>query len=91
MAEILVKRAHALAHEEAKQSVQAVADKLKNDLGARYHWSGDSLRFKCPGAEGRIDVTVDAVSVSISLSWMLSAARGLIERSIEGYLDQYLG
>lgn len=91
MAEILVKRAHDLAHEAAKQSVQAVADKLKSDLGARYYWAGDSLRFECPGAKGKIDVSAVEVRVSVSLSWMLSAARGRIERSIETYLDQYLG
>lgn len=91
MAEIHVKRSHGLAHDKAKQSVQAVADKLKGDLGARYHWVGDSLRFECPGAEGKIEVSPAEVTVSVKLSWMLSAARGRIERSIEGYLDQYLG
>lgn len=90
MAELHVKRSHALTHEQAKQSVQAVADKLKDDLGARYRWAGDSLRFECPGAEGKIDVSPDEVAVSVKLSWMLSAARGRIERSIESYLDQYL-
>lgn len=91
MAEIHVKRSHRLGREAAKQSVQSVADKLKDDLGARYHWAGDSLRFECPGAEGKIDVLPDGVSVSVKLSWVLSAARGRIERSIEAYLDQYLG
>lgn len=91
MAEIHVKRSHGLAHDEAKRSVQAVADKLKGDLGARYHWAGDSLRFECPGAEGKIDVLPTEITVSVKLSWMLSAACGRIERSIEGYLDQYLG
>jgi putative polyhydroxyalkanoate system protein len=90
MAEIHVRRAHELGHDQAKQSVQAVADKLKGDLGAKYSWEGDSLRFECPGADGRIDVHPNEVSVSVNLSWLLSAAKGKIERSIEGYLDQYL-
>jgi putative polyhydroxyalkanoate system protein len=90
MAEIHVRRAHELGHDQAKQSVQAVAEKLKGDLGAKYSWEGDSLRFECPGADGRIDVHPNEVSVSVNLSWLLSAAKGKIERSIEGYLDQYL-
>lgn len=90
MAEIHVKRAHELAHDQAKQSVQAVADKLRDDLGAKYHWVGDSLQFECPGAGGRIEVLPHEISVSVKLSWLLSAAKGKIERSIEGYLDQYL-
>lgn len=90
MSEIHVKRQHGLPQEQAKQSVQAVADKLKGDLGAQCRWEGDSLRFECPGAEGRIDVQPSEVGVSVKLSWLLSAAKGKIERSIESYLDEYL-
>jgi putative polyhydroxyalkanoate system protein len=90
MPEIHVKRAHALPHEQARQSVQSVADKLKGELGAQYRWEGDSLRFECPGAEGKIEVRPSEVGVSVKLSWLLSAAKGKIERSIESYLDEYL-
>jgi putative polyhydroxyalkanoate system protein len=90
MAEIHVKRKHALPQEQAKQSVQAVADKLKGELGAQCRWEGNSLHFDCPGAEGRIDVQPSEVGVSVKLSWLLSAAKGKIERSIESYLDEYL-
>ena len=91
MAEIHVKRTHGLTQEAAKKSVQSVADKLKDELGARCQWVGDSLRFECPGAEGNIDVSATEVSVAVKLSWMLSAMRGKIQSSIESYLDQYLG
>lgn len=90
MPDIHVKRQHALPQEQAKRSVQAVADKLKGDLGAQYRWEGNSLRFECPGAEGRIDVQPSEVGVSVKLSWLLGAAKGKIERSIESYLDEYL-
>ena len=90
MPDIHVKRQHTLPQEQARQSVQAVADKLKGDLGAQYRWEGDSLRFECPGAEGRIDVQPNEVGVSVKLSWLLGAAKGKIERSIESYLDHYL-
>lgn len=90
MAEIQVKRQHGLPQQQARQSVQSVADKLKDELGAQYRWEGDSLRFECPGAQGRIDVGPNEVAVSAKLSWLLSAAKGKIERSIERYLDEYL-
>jgi putative polyhydroxyalkanoate system protein len=90
MAEINVKRTHNLEQEQAKQSVQAVAEKLKGDLGASYQWQGDTLNFECPGAEGKIAVLPGQISVSVKLSWLLSPARGKIERSIEDYLDQSL-
>lgn len=68
-----------------------MAEKLKSELGASYHWQGNRLEFECPGAKGGIAVTADEVCVSVSLSWLLSAARGRIEQAIKGYLTDYLG
>ena len=90
MATIEVTRQHGLGLEGARQAVQAVAERLQDDLNARHSWSGDSLKFECPGAEGRIEVTGNGVRVSVDLSWLLKPARSRIERSIIGYLDEYL-
>ena len=90
MASIEIRRAHALGMAQARVAVDTVAQQLHKDLQARSHWQGDSLKFECPGAHGCIDVTHDAVCVSVSLSWLLSAARGRIARSIEETLDRYL-
>jgi putative polyhydroxyalkanoate system protein len=76
--------------EQARASVQSVAEKLRGDLGASYRWDGDSLRFDCPGAKGSIDVAANEVGVRVDLSWLLSPAKGKIERSINEYLDSYL-
>lgn len=90
MAAIEVSRQHRLGVDAARQAVQAVAERLQGDLNARHAWSGNSLRFECPGAKGRIDVTENGVEVSVDLSWLLKPARGRIERSIIDYLDEYL-
>lgn len=90
MANIEIRRAHALGREKAREAVQAVAEQLQADLRARHRWQGDSLRFECPGAHGRIDVTENEVRVVVTLSWLLAAARGRIERSVGEYLDRYL-
>lgn len=90
MASIEIRRAHALGMQQAKLAVDTVAQQLHKDLQARSHWQGDSLRFECPGAHGHIEVTHDAVCVSVSLSWLLSAAKGRITKSIEETLDRYL-
>ena len=90
MASIEIKRAHGLGLERARSAVDTVAQQLRQELQARSQWQGDSLKFDCPGAHGRIDVTHDAVSVSVHLSWLLSAARGHITKSIEETLDRYL-
>lgn len=90
MATIDVVREHGLGLEGGRQAVQAVAERLRGDLNARYTWSGDMLKFACTGADGRIDVTGDKVRIAVDLSWLLKPARGRIEQSINDYLDQYL-
>lgn len=90
MATINVMRRHELGLAGGRQAVQAVADRLQQDLNARHSWYGDTLKFDCPGADGQIEVTTTQVTVVVNLSWMLGPARGKIERSINEYLDSYL-
>lgn len=90
MASIEIRRTHALGMEQAKAAVDTVAQQLHKELQARSQWQGDSLKFDCPGAHGHIEVTHDAVRVSVHLSWLLSAAKGHITKSIEETLDRYL-
>jgi putative polyhydroxyalkanoate system protein len=90
MSDIKIERTHTLGQEQARLAVQAVAEKLQTDLHAKHHWQGDRLRFDCPGAHGWISVTDSEVCVTVTLSWLLTAAKGRIERSINEYLDRYL-
>ena len=90
MAQIRVERTHQLTLPQARQAVQQVADSLAGELKANYRWQGDRLAFECPGAEGMIQLDDAQVIVVLKLSWLLSPARGTIERSINGYLDRYL-
>jgi putative polyhydroxyalkanoate system protein len=91
LATIDITRQHQLGLEGGKQAVGSVATQLKSDLNATYHWSGNQLKFQCPGAEGHIDVAADRVRVTVDLSWLLRPAKGRIEQSIQDYLRQYLG
>lgn len=90
MASIEIRRTHALGLERARSAVEVVAQELRQELQARSQWQGDRLKFDCPGAHGHIEVTHDAVCVSVHLSWLLSAAKGRITKSIEETLDRYL-
>jgi putative polyhydroxyalkanoate system protein len=90
MSYIDIKRTHTLGQERARSAVQAVAEQLQADLHAKHHWQGDRLRFDCTGAHGWINVTDTEVCVTVTLSWLLTAAKGGIERSINEYLDRYL-
>lgn len=90
MARIEIRRAHKLGKDRAKAAVQQVAEELQSSLGARHQWQGDGLKFDCTGADGSIDVTDSEVRVLASLSWLLTPAKGKIEREISAYLDRYL-
>lgn len=90
MAVIKVKRNHALGAKMARSAVEKIANKLKKDLDAEYHWKGSSLQFSRSGASGHIDVGDDEVSVEIKLGMLLSPLKGRIERTIEEEIDQHL-
>jgi len=90
MAHIQIRRSHRLGLDQARQAVGAVAQQLQADLQARHHWQGDRLEFECPGANGHIAVSAGEVSVDVRLSWLLTPAKGRIERSIQEYLERYL-
>ncbi len=90
MADIQVKRSHALGKEKAREVAEQVAEKLKERLQAKAHWDGDVLRFERKGANGFIAVTDEVVDVEISLSLMLRPMKGMIEGKVRQYLDERL-
>lgn len=90
MATIDIKRPHSLGREVARQSAEAIAKKLREELKADYRWEGDDLKFDCPGAQGRIFVGETEVRVEVDLSFLLRPMRGRIEQTVQGYLDENL-
>lgn len=90
MSKIKVKRQHALGADKARSAVDKLAQKLRKDLDAEYHWDGSTLQFSRTGATGRIDVGDDEVNIEIKLGMLLSPLKGKIEKTIEEQIDQHL-
>jgi len=90
MANIKVEREHQLGADAARDTVEKLAQKLKQDLDADYHWEGSTLKFSRTGASGQIDVTDDRVSVDVKLGMLLGPLKGKIQKTIEDEIDQYL-
>lgn len=90
MPNIHFQTAHHLSKESAKQKLQSVADQLKNRLGAKCTWQGDTLTFERSGASGSIDVTDKDVTVDVELGMMLTPFKGEIERQIKSQLQSSL-
>lgn len=90
MADIQIKRKHALDREQAKAKVEAIARDLKTKLGAEYHWEGDCLCFQRSGASGVIDVKNEVVEVNVKLGMFLKPMKSVIENSINNGFDAAL-
>lgn len=90
MATINLQRQHTLGKQAARNSAEAIAQQLKNELQASYTWKGDHLEFSCPGASGCIRVSDSKVEVEVDLSFLLRPLKGKIEREIEQQLQKLL-
>lgn len=90
MADIDLSRSHALGLDGAREAVEHVAEDLEDDLDLTHRWEGDTLHFKGSGADGRIHVTSDRVTVAIDLNFFLRTLRSRIRSAAERYLDQHL-
>jgi len=91
MATIHIQKEHHLDNETVRTEVQNLAEKLSEDLSAKYSWEGDRLVFKRSGASGHIDIGAGAVDVEIKLSMVLTPLKGKIEQTVTNYLNERLG
>ena len=90
MARIRIQRNHGLGITEARKRVEELAGYLKEKLKAEYYWERNSLKFKCPGASGCIDVGEENLEMNLTLGILLSPMKGSICESIEKYMDAAL-
>jgi putative polyhydroxyalkanoate system protein len=90
MATIDIVRSHKLGRAEARKAVNKLAAEISKKLDAKTRWEGDTLEFNRSGAKGTIDVDDKKLRINVELGLMLSAMRGMIEKEINSYLDQYL-
>ncbi len=87
MADIEVRRAHALGVERAR----AAADRMMEHLSARYGlkgaWQGNVLHFQRPGVTGSLAVDERNLDLRVTLGFLLKAMKGSIESSVVHELD----
>ena len=91
MANIHIERTHHLALEEARQQVEQLAERLKEELGVDYHWKGNDLLFKRSGANGTIQLAPDCITCDVKLGMLLTPMKGKIEDAINDKLDRAIG
>lgn len=91
--EIYIKRAHALALDEAVKRAQALVAKLADEYSLSHKWAGPvgSIKHGMTGVTGGIEIFKDAVVVHVDLSFFYRTFKGLIESKIHEALGQELG
>jgi putative polyhydroxyalkanoate system protein len=87
MADIEIRREHALGLEGAREAADRMAEHLGRRFDLRGGWEGNQFRFERPGVAGLLEVTAKDLHLSVSLGFLLKALRGSLERAIHEELD----
>jgi len=90
MADIKVTRAHAHGKEGARERCARMLDKMKDGVGLKLTWDGDTCRFTGP-AEGTLVVNDESVDVEVKLGFAAKIMKGKIEQRLNEGLDKALG
>jgi putative polyhydroxyalkanoate system protein len=95
MSTIDITRKHTLSLDDAKKRAEDFAKGMETKLGLTWKWAGDKIVFEAPsgaakGTKGDVQVSKDAVRVTVDLPFMLRVMKGTIESKIHEKLDQIL-
>lgn len=91
MADIEMSRPHGLETDEARERIEALAEKLADRLGGSWDWQGDEAVCQARGARARVFYDERSISLVVSLPMMLRPLRGRLETKIEEYFERYFG
>lgn len=93
MATIDILRQHTLDRDEARRRAEGLAQEMQSELGIRWAWDGDRIKFDAPsgaakGVSGTVRVEPASVRVEVDLPFLLRAIKGTIEGKIVEKLDR---
>jgi putative polyhydroxyalkanoate system protein len=88
MADIDIRRTHALGLSAARAAAERMEAELKRKFDLRGDWKGDTLHFERPGVNGTLAVSDQDVHLSVALGFLLKAMKGSIQASVEQELDK---
>lgn len=91
MPSISITRKHALSHRKAREVAEKIAQDLKRRFELAYAWDADDITFKRPGVTGKMHVGKDELLLDVSLGFLLTPLKPVIETEIRAQLDKLLG
>lgn len=88
MADIDIRRAHALGLAGARDAADRMSAHLARKFDLKGDWKGNTLHFERPGVNGSLAITDKDVHLSVALGFLLKAMRGSIQAAVEDELDK---
>ena len=88
MAEIDVRRTHALPHKKAREAASRFAEQLDEKFDLKSEWDGDILHFSRAGVKGTLALERNEVAIQAKLGLLLSAFKASFEKHIHDNLDR---
>ncbi|MEO8384962.1 MAG: polyhydroxyalkanoic acid system family protein [Betaproteobacteria bacterium] len=90
MADISLKRTHALGLKGAHEAANKMADKLGERFDLKGTWSGNTLNFSRPGVNGVLAISESDMKLEVTLGFVMKMMKGPIELSVHEQLDKVL-
>ena len=88
MADIEIRRAHALGLSGARAAAERMQEHLARKFDLKGTWRGDTLHFERPGVTGSLAIAERTVELSVGLGFLLKAMKGSIQSAVEQELDR---
>src|SRR5437868_5881640 len=82
MADISMKRSHALGLKGAREAADKMAEKLGEKFDLAGDWKGNVLHFQRPGVNGQLAVSDSDMTLEVTLGFMLKMMKGPIEKAV---------
>lgn len=82
MPDIQISQSHRLAHQQAREAAQTVADQMAREYGMSAEWNGDVLVFSRSGVSGMLILSEQLARIEISLGFLLKSFAPAIEEKV---------
>lgn len=89
MAQIELKKSHALGAEKARGQIELLAQRLAERLGGSWRWQGERAVCEARGAKACVAYDAETISIEVDLPFVMRPMRKVLEAKIEDYFERY--
>lgn len=89
MSQITLSKPHTACTEQLKLEAEALADKLKQKFGVKYHWENEyQMKLEGMDVQGQIFIEENNITVDVKLGLLAMLMKPKIERELHNYLNE---